>query len=113
MNQQDLIRTNPENGVCRYGETICFTLDKTAENLPYELTWNRMELLQKGTLTPGGKIEVKTEKAGFFLLRTGEKEPFFEAAAAVEPERIQAVTPEPADFDEFWRKQLARLKTVP
>ena len=72
---------------------------------------------------PGDDFQVKTkmDKAGFvsvsaYLLdengkRQKSRETRWAASAGVEPETLQAV-PEPADFDEFWAKQKARLAAV-
>ncbi len=37
----------------------------------------------------------------------------FDGGAGVEPEKLQQGIPEPADFDDFWTKQKARLAEVP
>lgn len=44
----------------------------------------------------------------------GKKERvFFDGGAGVEIAKIANAVPEPADFDAFWEKQKARLKSVP
>jgi len=64
-------------------------------------------------------VAVKAEKPGFILVTVncGKKQDgkpaVTYAGAAVEPEKIVPGTPDPADFDEFWRKELTELRSKP
>ena len=59
-------------------------------------------------------IEAALPRPGFVLLNLtikedGNKKFQRSAGAGVEPEKIKSGTKDPADFDEFWAKQIARL----
>lgn len=73
-------------------------------------------LKREGTLTSGEEPQIlkATQKVpGFILLKTWlpetPRKPVC-AGAGFEPEKIVPATPEPADFDAFWAKELEQLK---
>lgn len=65
-------------------------------------------------ISSGQPLEIKTSlnRPGFVLLKAALKENpkiNMDAGAAVEPEKITPSTPEPPDFDAFWKKQIDTL----
>ncbi len=52
------------------------------------------------------------DKSGNVIKGKNGKPIFFDGGAGVDPEKLQSV-PEPEDFDEFWKKQKAKLAAVP
>ena len=73
-------------------------------------------LKREGTLTSGEEpqiLKATLKVPGFILLKTWlpetPRKPVC-AGAGFEPEKIVPATPEPADFDAFWAKELEQLK---
>ncbi|MDD5727774.1 MAG: acetylxylan esterase [Victivallales bacterium] len=123
------------------GEEMVFTLDvdygdQTAPTQPCVLKWYRTgddkkTASGKGTVVSGTPITIKTssDKPGFVrirawlldskgrniktLYRKRKINLTFDGGAGVQPEKLQPATEEPADFDEFWKKQKAKLAAVP
>lgn len=119
--------------------TFTFTVDfggQPAPKKPYSFRWTRTGddgARQTGVceIAPGKPAVVKTklDRPGFVRIeatllnsrgkqvnktRRGKKERvFFDGGAGVEIAKISNAVPEPADFDAFWEKQKARLKSVP
>jgi cephalosporin-C deacetylase len=125
------------------GETITFTLnlETKGQAIPdgYTIKWNRTGddgVADKGD-SPANQqplvIKTKAEKPGFVRIyaelydNNGNparkpKQPgrssgdwskvFFEGSAAADP-LLMKTTQEPQDFDEFWKRQLARLDATP
>lgn len=106
----------------RIGEKIIFPLvlkDKHGKALPgraiqYKITGDG-GLSRSGEIlsrSGGVPLECSLSVPGFVLLeaRIAERPHLrVRAGAAVEAGRIAGATPEPADFDEFWRKQIGEL----
>ena len=95
----------------------------TAEPFVYRTSLDRPGFvrLQAFVLGPDGKRYAKkytgdtTTPEGRKAMNEFEKKNksvFFDGGAAVQPEKLDPVG-EPADFDEFWAKQFARLDLVP
>ncbi|MDD5729164.1 MAG: hypothetical protein PHV59_11430, partial [Victivallales bacterium] len=124
------------------GEKMVFTLNvdygnQPAPSKPYTLKWRRTGDDQKTadgteTVTPGKAIVIKTSsnRPGFVRLqaellddkghlvkqtdRRGRKHNIgFYGGSGVEPEKLQPAVTEPADFDQFWAKEKAKLDAVP
>jgi cephalosporin-C deacetylase-like acetyl esterase len=124
------------------GEEMIFTFtidygEQPAPEQPYLLKWVRTGDDQKKangkeTLLPGKPTVIKTslDQPGFIRLQACltdhngqviKKKDHrgrlcniaFDGGAGVKTEELQAAVSEPADFDEFWKKQKAKLATVP
>lgn len=109
--------------------------DKKIPNGKYFLVWNRLGddgLKQQGREDLGkeGPLLVTTslDRPGFVRITAkildskgntivrknkNDKALSFTGGAGVQLERIRSVSPEPADFDVFWKKQKAKLARVP
>lgn len=127
-------------GFYKVGEEITFTLDvdwggQPLPKKPYFIEWTRFGddgKTDKGRQQVGsGPVVINTslDRPGFVRIlayvkdangriltkpgKSGEASRlFFDGGAGVEPEKLQGV-PEPADFDQFWAKQKAKLNAVP
>ena len=124
------------------GEKVKFTFtmdigdQKYNDEDPYYLAWRRVGddgVTRKGKVkispdTPA-VVEETIEKPGFFRLkawlenRNGKNvstltkhylgSVLFDGGHGVALDTLKQAVPEPADFDEFWAKQKAKLKAVP
>ncbi len=63
--------------------------------------------IQATLIDPQGKAVKKKNRRGRFVNIT------FDGGAGVEIAKLQAAAKEPADFDEFWKKQKAKLAAIP
>ncbi len=118
------------------GENINFTIqlydgDKIKEGVPLKwiITSDDGAPARSGTTVSGKeplKLTTKCDKPGFVRVRVfhldengkqkkGKKwnKKAFQGGAGVEVEKICTSTEEPADFDEFWSRQLKELAKVP
>lgn len=131
-------KTDKEQAIYKVGEEIVFTLDidfaGQKVTKPFYIDWTRTGddgKTEKGRhAVADGPLVIKTslDKPGFVRILAyakdsrgriltkrnlrHERNVFFDGGAAVEPEKLQG-TPEPADFDEFWAAQRAKLDAVP
>lgn len=101
---------------------------KTGEEIEFKVTAGRNDDLQYSINTgkqdsprqklEGSSIRVKAENPGFVLVKlfykdAAGKQKTALGGAAVEPEKIRAGRPRPADFDAYWDGQLAELNRNP
>ena len=120
------------NGVYHAGETITWTV--TPRDFPtppagpvtYQVQRNGAAVIDKGTLdlsSGSAVITTKLDEPGTLLATITTQGPVDAAGkpkeikalagAAIEPAKIAASAPKPADFDAFWTEKLALLATVP
>ncbi len=109
------------------GEKIVFTI--TPEGLggdipegEYSLSWKLTDdygRREEGIIPFSAEpfiFETTLDRPGFVRLQASVpgagREIFFDGSAAVEPNAL-APSPEPPDFDDFWKRQFARLDLVP
>ena len=106
------VRASRKDAVYRCGEDICFQVVPGSRG---RYTVDDGEKISS-PMDFYGDIVVHAEKPGFILLtvdgryRNGRK---FEtsAGAAIEPEKISPGTSCPADFDEFWKSEVDKVKS--
>lgn len=101
------------------GERVQFQVrSPKADKISYTLCEDsRVAPLAQGSLDLSAgnpaTIDAKLDHPGFLLLQVKQGTAVALAAAAVDPEAIQSVAEEPADFEAFWTAQLAALKAIP
>ncbi len=114
--------TEKQDARYKIKEEIVFRIelkDKDGKAVPgkeiaYEISGDGGLKRQAKFLSSGQPFEVKAslDRPGFVLLKTSLTENpkiRMDAGAGVEPEKITPSTPEPADFDAFWKKQIDTL----
>ncbi len=114
-------------GVYSDGQPIAWTVTVTGDatalkNPAYKLKLNGRAVIAEGTLDLG-QPEIRIEAAPLSgpatllaeLTATGPDDKTIKAlgGAVVEPTKIRTVIKRPADFDAFWKDQLAALAAVP
>ena len=117
-----------KDGVYHAGEAVVWTVkphDFTAEKMPvvsFTVLRNGAAVIAQGTLdvsSGSAVISSKLDEPGTLLAtiiaKGADKAPDVKAlaGAVIEPGKIQASAPKPADFDAFWTEKLALLATVP
>jgi cephalosporin-C deacetylase-like acetyl esterase len=129
---------NKPSPIYKPGEDMFFTIKVLKNDEPVDgvkVKWTRTGddgIKEEGeflSAKEGVKVKASTDKPGFVRIyamaldkdgkrikaptkKRGDKPIFFDGGACVEPEKLQG-TPEPKDFDEFWKKQKERLAAVP
>ncbi len=95
-----LVRSN-RNGKVKY------TISEDKHTLP--IIEGELELTANTVAT----ITASFDKPGFLLLQVEQNENRATAGVGISPCEIRATTEKPADFEQFWSRQLAQLNTVP
>ena len=89
---------------------------KKNETLTYKIQWNKWKDLAKGTIVLKGGIATISQKflgAGCLNLIVFQGKQKELIGVVCDPFKIICTTPEPDDFDAFWKKQLEALAKVP
>ena len=118
------ITPDPAHTVYRPGEAVGWTVSVRGLELPevtYVLKQGGMVDVGRGRvkLTGGlGRIETVIQDPGWYLVEssiqsTNAKPIKAVGGAVVSPESFKPAQPRPRDFDAFWKKQIARLKSIP
>ncbi len=113
---------NHANGIYRLGEKIVWEAvaagDVATNVFQYTIRSGSLKEIAHGTLslTDGhGSIEAKLEQSGTLLAEVRASDSRLRAlgGAVAAPEQIPLSAPCPADFDQFWQSQIARLESIP
>ena len=114
------IRATKPSAVYNVGEQVEFKVIDPVENMTYTLRDGNTVIAKNKALAPGETVTYTATNPGFILitLDAGEvdkdgKVIVRNGGAAVEPEKIQPSTEYPADFNEFWDKELAKMRSNP
>jgi len=120
-----ITRDRPD-GVYATGEPIRWTIAWSAENdePPIRATWQLkaggLTLVDSGAIEPpatSAAITSTLDAPNTLLLevtwKQGDSERSIAAGAVADPERIEAITTPPEDFDAFWAGKIAELRAVP
>jgi cephalosporin-C deacetylase len=117
-----IVPHNP-TGIYHPGATVGWTVwsrgsTETRGGHAYEITRDWGVVLQSGRIDLGsGPAVLETrlsEPAMIHLdITTGDGGTPVRAAAAMAPWALEPSVPEPPDFDAFWERQIARLRSVP
>lgn len=109
------------NGLYKSGDTITWTLkaDVTGD-CKWQVQYMGVKAIAEGTVSlgDGATVTCPAGEPGWYLLTVsipyGGPKPFAAMGGAlVDETRIKGTTPEPADFDAFWKAQLALLAAIP
>ncbi|HKG95048.1 MAG TPA: acetylxylan esterase, partial [Gemmatimonadaceae bacterium] len=132
--QQPTFAPDHANGIYAAGERVGWTVTlprgtKPAGAYSYTIKRNGGELLSSGTLDLAkgrARIETSLAEPAMVVVEVTPPKPDstfgnrstggpgrIRLGAAVEPTRIQAAEPKPADFDAFWDAKLKQLEGVP
>lgn len=109
------VRAERQNAVYKVGETIKFNVSGALDKV---IAFKVGDGVKESKFAPldSKTIEVKAEKPGFVLvtLDLGKDEKgkriYSYGGAAVEPEKIVPGVKMPADFAEFWQKEVAKMR---
>ena len=123
------------SGIYKTGETVGWTVTPGPVAPTYSYKWtvrsNNAVVLKEGKLDLSkgqDKIEVKGERPEMIYVavepyspagvaytggNTGRNNGLYAVGAAVAPGKIEVSTPRPADFDAFWKGELAEQAKVP
>ena len=110
------------SGIYRVGERVGWKVRVTPGAHPdgdYTFTArkNNFDVIRTGTLNPASgsaSIELTLNEPAMVYVEVSQaKEKPLVVGAAVAPEKLQPVIPEPADFESFWRSWIKRLQAVP
>jgi cephalosporin-C deacetylase-like acetyl esterase len=121
------VRTDRPEAIYEVGENVAFLIELTEDGRPvreaevaYKLTvsdWWREPAQMLAIVDGEGSVTATREDPSVLWIEVthgeGQDKVTFVAGAAFSPELIQPAMAEPADFDEFWAEQLARLRAVP
>ncbi len=109
------VRAERKSAVYKAGETVKFNVSGPLDAVKGFAVSDDAKKIKFAPLT-SNVIEFKAEKPGFVLvtLDLGKNEKgkkvFAYGGAAVEPEKIVPGTKAPADFAEFWHKEVAKMR---
>ncbi len=130
-NQLIQVIVSPNKADWTYGsnEEVSFTVSLVKHQVPiqdaevsYSIGWEKMDPLQSGNLKVNGATTkvgkpLKGDKPGFIRCEVKYKYDGQEyrgiATAAIHPDKIQPTQTLPADFMDFWNKEISALKNIP
>ena len=105
-----VLRTECERpeAIYKVDETVVFLLASTASGaIDYVLTEDGMKTVGDGKLRVVAgqtyKLEGKLSRPGFLRLQLTQGSATAQAAAGIEPTKIEATAKPPEDFDDFWK----------
>ncbi len=105
--------------VYNVGEPIKFQVvfnDEKGKDVSYVLTGDS-GLKKSGIIKTGEELETVLDRPGFvmvnFTCHDGGQKYEMDAGAGVEPLKIKAGTPEPADFDAYWGHRINTMRQRP
>lgn len=126
---QVLVTPNKADWTYGKNQEISFNVSVIKHQVPvqgidvsYSIGWEKMDPLQSGTLKLNGPSSLvgkpmQTNTPGFIRCEVKVKVDGEEyrgiATAAVAPEEVQPTQTMPADFMDFWNKEIAALKNIP
>ncbi len=115
------------SGIYKVGEVVGWTVSKenaasNGKTYHYTVKENGAATIKSGTIDlSGGKgrIEVAVNESAMLLVNvspeggTGAGGQGLSVGAAVSPEQLKPVVPQPTDFDAFWDSKVKELEAVP
>ncbi len=112
-----------EGGIYALGEKAGWTVSAPAGSTlagsyTYEIRKNNLDVIKTGTFDLARPATIETTLNEPAMLYVEVKGPAADAqpfalGAAIAPEQLRPVVPEPADFDEFWARKIGALQAVP
>ncbi|MDB5326208.1 MAG: Acetyl xylan esterase, partial [Phycisphaerales bacterium] len=113
------ITVSPASGVVAVGEAVTWTLDKPAGGaaICYRVQDNDFKVISSGEVPADGGVRATFDHPGWMTIEFRSLKPESKligmAGAIVEPEKMVSTIDAPADFEAFWKNQLAESAKLP
>lgn len=107
------ITCNPLSHLCRVNEKVEFFITANrAEEMEAVVTIDGESVLEKRTVTPPCTLTASLPFPGFIRCTVTAGDVKKECGVGVDPDQIQPLKQEPADFDAFWENAFKELNKI-